>query len=238
MPELFSFVPIANEFLLISSFVLRSSLFFSFVILDALSPLFKLFFVGVSRFADSNLGPPSPEGFVSADCVLHPLAVELYSIVYPIVSTWGVIRNLMASDEAEWPLLLSEELPEGLSSLERGVKEVSSEATPNVSSSSHLPRVEKSWVTLTYFSKIEEDDMTRMRAQYQIPDDVVLWNPDLDERACYPKFDDMAFYEVGFQVGLRFPLQSFVKESLDVFSLALGQVAPNGWRKPVLICGG
>jgi hypothetical protein len=60
----------------------------------------------VARFADSNQGPPFLEGFVPAHYVLHRLAVELYSIVYPAVSTWGVIRNLMAWNEAEWPLML------------------------------------------------------------------------------------------------------------------------------------
>ena len=79
------------------------------------------------RFSDSNQGPPSLEGFVPAHCVLHRLAVELYSIVYPTISIWGVIRNLMASNEAEWPLMLLEDLAEGFSTSERGGKEPSSE---------------------------------------------------------------------------------------------------------------
>ena len=40
----------------------------------------------------------------------------------------------------------------------------------------------------------------------------------------------MAFYEVDFQAGVRFPLQSFVRDLLDFLSLAPGQVAPNGWQ--------
>jgi hypothetical protein len=63
--------------------------------------------VGVSRFADNDLGSPSLEGFVSPDGVLHRLVAELYSIVYPTVSTWGVIRGLMAANETEWSLPLS-----------------------------------------------------------------------------------------------------------------------------------
>ena len=43
--------------------------------------------MGVSRFAESDLGPPPLEGFVSSDRVLHRLAAELYSIVYPAIST-------------------------------------------------------------------------------------------------------------------------------------------------------
>ena len=70
-----------------------------------------------------------------------------------------------------------------------------------------------------------------MRGRYQIPDDVVFRIPDPDERACCLKYKgDVGFYEVDFQAGLRFPLQPFVRELLDYFSLAPGQVAPNGWR--------
>ena len=94
------------------------SRFYISVILDSLSLSFKLFFVGVSRFADNDLGPPSLEGFVSVDCVLHRLAKELYFIVYPANSTWGVIKGLMAANEVEWSFPLSNELPEGLSSPE------------------------------------------------------------------------------------------------------------------------
>jgi hypothetical protein len=74
-----------------------------------------LFFVGVSRFAEGNLGPPPLEGYVSSDSVLHRLAAELYSIVYPALSTWEAVRSRMAANETEWSLPLSEELPEGLS---------------------------------------------------------------------------------------------------------------------------
>jgi hypothetical protein len=40
----------------------------------------------------------------------------------------------------------------------------------------------------------------------------------------------VAFYEVDFQAGVHFPLQPFMRDLLDFLSLALGQVAPNGWR--------
>ncbi len=69
--------------------------------------------------------------------------------------------------------------------------------------------------------------VTRTRARYQIPDDVVLRIPDLNEKACYPKFNNEAFYEVNFQASLRFPLQPFVRELLDFLSLAPRQAAPN-----------
>lgn len=162
--------------------------------------------MGLSRFADNDLGPPSLKGFESADCVLHRLAEELYSIVYPAISTWGVIRGLMAGNETGWSLPLLSDFHEGLSSPKREVREVLSEAMPNVSRSLSVPRVNKSWKAMSYFSKVDQDDIDRMRSQYQISDDIVLRVPDSDERACCPKFDDVAFYEADFQVGLRFPL--------------------------------
>uniref|UniRef100_A0A2N9GGL5 Transposase (putative) gypsy type domain-containing protein n=1 Tax=Fagus sylvatica TaxID=28930 RepID=A0A2N9GGL5_FAGSY len=202
-------------------------------ILASLSQSFQLFFVGVSRFAENNLGPPPLEGYVSSDSVLHRLAAELYSIVYPTLSTWEAVRDRMAANEAEWSLPLSEELPEGLSDESPGrvTREVSSEATPSTSGSRQLAKVDRSWKALSYFSKINQDDIDRIRRCYQIPDNVVLRILDPDERACCPKYEgDVAFYEADFRAGLRFPMQPFVSELLDFLGLAPGQVNPNGWR--------
>uniref|UniRef100_A0A2N9EKB4 Uncharacterized protein n=1 Tax=Fagus sylvatica TaxID=28930 RepID=A0A2N9EKB4_FAGSY len=157
--------------------------------------IFRLFFVGVSRFADNNLGPPPLEGYVSSDSVLHWLAAELYSIVYLAISTWGVVRDLMAANETEWPLPLSNELPKGLSSQKRKPREVSFKASPSTSRPCPVSRVDRSWKAMSYFSKIDQEDINRIRMRYQIPD--------LDERACCPKFErDVAFYEVDFQADI------------------------------------
>jgi hypothetical protein len=220
---------------------LSSSLFRFFVAfcesilvnLESLSLSFKSSFVGVSRFTENGLGPPPIEGFVSLDSVLHRLSAELYSVIYPSISTWEAIRGRMAANEAEWPLPLSDELLEGLSDESVGgvTREVSSEAIPSTSGSRQLPRIDRSWKALSFFSKIRQDDIDRIRHRYQIPDDVVLRIPDPDERACCPKYEgDVAFYEVDLRAGLRFPVQPFVRELLDFLSLAPGQVNPNGWR--------
>ena len=192
-----------------------------------------MFFVGVSRFAENNLGPPPLEGFISSDSVLHRLAVELYSIVYPALSSWEGIRNRMAANEAEWSLLLSEELPEGLSdeSLGRVTRDDSSEATPSTSGARQSGWVDRSWKAMSYFSRVTQDDIDRMRRRYQIPEDVVLRIPDSDERACCPKYvGDVAFYEADLKAGLRFPMQPVERELLDFLGLAPGQINPNGWR--------
>jgi hypothetical protein len=201
--------------------------------LESLSLSFKSFFVGVSRFAENGLGPPPIEGFVSPDSLLHRLSAELYSVIYPSISTWEAIRGRMTANEAEWSLPLSEELPEGLldESAGRVAREVSSKAIPSMSGSRHIPRVDRSWKAMSFFSKIRQDDIDRIRRHYQIPDDVVLRIPDLDERACCPKYEgDVAFYEADLRAGLRFPVQPFVRELLDFLSLAPGQVNVNGWQ--------
>ena len=235
------FYPFSGEFSSILDLFLSTFCNFIWVTLDSLSSSFRLFFVGVSRFADNDLDSPPLEGFVSIDSVLHRLAAELYSIVYPTISTWGVIRGLMVANETEWSLPLSDKLPEGLSDkLHKGLsnelpegeaREVSSEATPSTLGSRPVSRVNGSWKAMSYFSKIDQEDINRMKTRYQIPDDIVLRIPDPDERACCPKYEgDVAFYEVDFQAGICFPLQPFVKELLDHLSLAPGQVALNGWR--------
>uniref|UniRef100_A0A2N9I6F6 Uncharacterized protein n=1 Tax=Fagus sylvatica TaxID=28930 RepID=A0A2N9I6F6_FAGSY len=121
----------------------------------------------------------------------------------------------MAANEAEWSLSLSEELPEGLSdeSARRVAREVSSKATPSTLSSRQLPKVDRSWKALSFFSKTNQDDIDRIRRRYQIPDDVVLRIPDSDERTYCPKCEgDVAFYEADLRAGLRFPMQPFVRE--------------------------
>jgi hypothetical protein len=226
-----SFPPFLSSSFFRFSVAFRESIL---VNLESLSLSFKSFFVGVSRFAENGLGPPPIEGFVSPDSVLHRLSVELYSVIYSSISTWEAIRGRMAANEAEWPLPLSEELPEGLSDESAGgmTREVSSEAIPSTSSSRQPPRIDRSWKALSFFSKIRrDDDIDRIRRRYQIPDDVVLRIPDPDEKACCPKYEgDVAFYEADLRAGLRFPIQPFVKELLDFLSLAPRQVNLNGWR--------
>ena len=194
-----------------------------------------MFFVGVSRFAEGNLGPPPLEGYVSSDSVLHRLAAELYSIVYPALSTWEAVRSRMEANETEWSLPLSEELPEGLSDESAGgtMGGVLSVAVPSTSGSRQPPRADRSWKALSFFSKIRRDeDIDRIRRRYQIPDNVVLRIPDADERACCPKYEgDVAFYEADLRAGLRFPIQPFVRELIDYLSLAPGQINPNGRSK-------
>ena len=135
----------------------------------------------------------------------------------------------MATDGTDWPAVLSEELPEGFSLSRKENEETSSEATTSTRVTSKLPRVYNCWSVYSYFSKFNTESIERIRSRYQVPGDVVLRMPNLDEQACSP-VEDVAFYESMLTTSLHFPIQPFIRELLDFLSLAPGQVAPNGWR--------
>jgi hypothetical protein len=125
---------------------------------------------------------------------------------------------------------LSEELPEGFSSLGREGEGTSSEATTSARVVSRLPAVPKRWAVYSYFSKFSDaESLGRIRSRYQVPEDVVLRIPNLDEQAC-SHVEDVTLYESTLTASLRFPIQPFIRELLDFISLAPSQVAPNGWR--------
>ena len=74
-------------------------LWFSFSItLDPLHSSLRNFFVGVCRVAESEGRAICFGDLVPADCVLHRLSKELFALAYPVLSTWRVLRDLMASE--------------------------------------------------------------------------------------------------------------------------------------------
>uniref|UniRef100_A0A2N9HZ47 Uncharacterized protein n=1 Tax=Fagus sylvatica TaxID=28930 RepID=A0A2N9HZ47_FAGSY len=79
---------------------------------------------------------------------------------------------------------------------------------------------EKLWIARSYLSIVDEEGLKKIRDRYQILDDVILRIPNLDERACSSKYDDVAFYETDFIASLRFPLQPFMRELLDCLRLS------------------
>ena len=168
---------------------------------------------------------------VSADCVLRRLSKELFALAFPVISTWKFLRDRMASEGSSWHQVWSEELPKGLSYREDGGN--SSDETPSVSGSLKGNGSKKLWVARSYFLIVDEEGLKRIRDRYQIPDDVVLRILDLDERACSSKYDDVAFYKADFNVGLRFPLQPFMRELLDRLCLLPSQLTPNAWRTAI-----
>ena len=207
-------------------------LFLRFTFFRALNPPYpslRNFFVGVCRVAESEDRPICFRDLIPADCVFRRLAEELFVFAPPAISTWRLLRGRMASKGSSWHEVRSEELPEGLS--DRDGEGRSTDEAPFVSGSSKGGEPEKLWIARSYLSKVEDEDgLKKYRDRYQIPYDVVLRIPDLDERACSSRYDDVAFYEVDFNVGLRFPMQPLMRELLDHLHLALAQLAPNAWR--------
>ena len=125
-------------------------------------------------------------------------------------------------------MVRSEDLPRGL--IDGKGEEGSLERTPSISGSTGVYRAESSWVARSYFSSMDVEDIKRIRDRYQVLEDVVLYIPDLDKRACSSKLDNVAFYEADFNASLRFPMQPFMRELLGRLNLSPGQLAPNAWR--------
>jgi hypothetical protein len=166
---------------------------------------------------------------IPLDCVLRRVSKELFNLSFLALSTWRALRDTMATAEGSWSLVHSEDLPEGLS--DRGEDSRSTEETPSVSGSSRAVGPDDSWIARSYLSKVVDvDGVERYRRKYQIPEDVVLRIPELDEVACSSRYGDVAFYEANFNAGVRFPMQPLMRELLDRLNLAPSQLAPNAWR--------
>jgi hypothetical protein len=193
--------------------------------------LFRNFFVGVCCIAENEGKAVDFGDMIPSDCVLHRLLEELFALAFPALSTWKTIRDFIASEGNSWSLVHFEDLPEGLSN--RDESDHSSKETPSISSSSKVVGSEDSWVARSYFSIVDVEGLEKYRRRYQIPEDIVLRIPDPDERACSSKYGDVAFYETDFRVGLRFPMQPFIRELLGRLNLSPGQLATNAYRTAI-----
>ena len=188
--------------------------------------------MGVCRIAESEGRSVNFRDLISPDSVLHRLSEELFSLVFSALSTWGALRDTMATAEGSWSLVRSEDLPEGLS--DRGEDSRSTEETLSVSGSSRVAGPDDSWVARSYLSKVVYvDGVEGYRRKYQIPEEVVLRIPESDEVACSSRYGDVAFYEADFNAGIGFPMEPLMRELLDRLNLAPGQLAPDAWRTMV-----
>jgi hypothetical protein len=158
--------------------------------------------VGVCRVAESEGKPICLGDLVLADCVLRRLSEDLFTLASSEISTWKLLKDRMASEGSSWHHVWSEELPSELSNREDGGNSI--DETPSVSGSSRGDRSKKHWIAQSYLSILDEEGLKKYRDRYQIPDDVVLRIPDLDERACSSKYDDVAFYEADFNAVVGF----------------------------------
>ena len=137
------------------SFLVCFSFRFSFLVaLDPSHSSFRNFFVRVCRIAKSEGRAAHFGDLIPSDCALHHLSKEFFALAFPALSTWKTIRDFMASEGNSWPLVRSEDLPEGLS--DRGKGDHSSEETLSVSGSSRVVGFEDSWVARSYPSSISQ----------------------------------------------------------------------------------
>ncbi len=158
--------------------------------------------MGVCRVAKSEGKPICFGDLVQADCVLHCLSEELFTLASPAINTWKLFKDCIASKGNSWHQVRSKELPSGLSDREDGGN--STDETPSVSGSSRGDGSEQHWIARSYLLILDKEGLKKYRDRYQIPDDVVLRIPDLDERACSSKYDDVAFYEADFNAVVGF----------------------------------
>uniref|UniRef100_A0A2N9G8P9 Uncharacterized protein n=1 Tax=Fagus sylvatica TaxID=28930 RepID=A0A2N9G8P9_FAGSY len=129
--------------------------------------------MGVCRVAESEGKPVDFGDLVPSDCVLRRLLEELFSLIFPALSTWRM------------------DLPEGLS--DKGEDSRPSGETPSVSGSSRVVGPEDSWIARSYLSiVVDEEGLKKYRSRFQIPEDVVLRIPDSDEVAFSFKSGDLA----------------------------------------------
>ena len=71
-------------------------------------------------------------------------------------------------------------------------------------------------------------DLKRIRCRYGLSGDFFLVIP--SGEAYRHQFGFLTLYEDALLVGLRLPLHTFTQDVLIHLDIALGQLAPNGWR--------
>ncbi|KAL2498059.1 Uncharacterized protein Adt_23609 [Abeliophyllum distichum] len=89
------------------------------------------------------------------------------------------------------------------------------------------------WAAMDVPSIMKEEDLTRLREEYRIPEDIELILPGPNERACFPRLGCTALHLNAFVSGMRLPLHPMFRRILRAYDLAPTQVAPNGWNQMV-----
>ena len=89
------------------------------------------------------------------------------------------------------------------------------------------PREVKAFHTLEEVCGLDSDTLSRFRDRFQFSERVRIRLPHEEERACHFSPEEVCFYEAAFQCGLRFPIHPFIRELLNHFNIAPGQLMPN-----------
>ncbi|KAL2541058.1 Uncharacterized protein Adt_02036 [Abeliophyllum distichum] len=70
------------------------------------------------------------------------------------------------------------------------------------------------WAAMDVPSIMEEGDLTKLREEYRIPEDIELILPGPNERACFPRRGCTALHLNAFVSGMRLPLHPDVPKDL------------------------
>ncbi|KAL2492420.1 Uncharacterized protein Adt_28048 [Abeliophyllum distichum] len=89
------------------------------------------------------------------------------------------------------------------------------------------------WAAMDVPSIMVEEDLTKLREAYRIPEDTELILPGPNERACFPRRGCTALHLNAFVSGMRLPLHPMFRRILRTYDLAPTQVSPNGWSQMV-----
>ncbi|KAL2454030.1 Plus3 domain-containing protein [Abeliophyllum distichum] len=89
------------------------------------------------------------------------------------------------------------------------------------------------WTAMYVPSIMVEEDLTKLREAYRIPDDIELILPGPNERACFLRRGCTALHLNAFVNGMLLPLHPMLRRILRAYDLAPTQVAPNGWSQMV-----
>ncbi|KAL2519553.1 Uncharacterized protein Adt_15800 [Abeliophyllum distichum] len=76
------------------------------------------------------------------------------------------------------------------------------------------------WAAMDVPSIMKEEDLTRLREEYRIPEDIELILPGPNERACFPRLGCTALHLNAFVSGMRLPLHPMFRRILRAYDLA------------------
>lgn len=79
-------------------------------------------------------------------------------------------------------------------------------------------------------SKIRKAELRKLKDKYSVLDNIRMTVPSLDDRILSPRSRCIAFYEDGFDAGVRFLLHPFIKNVLDFYKVTPIQFSPNDFR--------
>ncbi|KAL2497090.1 putative abhydrolase domain-containing protein [Abeliophyllum distichum] len=89
------------------------------------------------------------------------------------------------------------------------------------------------WVAMDVPSIMVEEDLTKLREAYRIPDDINLFFRDQTNELAFrfPRRGCTSLHLNAFVSGIHLPLHPMLRRILRAYNLAPTQVAPNGWSQ-------